>query len=79
MAALLQHGDDLAQRIEQIVKAKYPASVARVYFRADDVLLVLTHAGGGANFPLGPFDKLQHLADDELSKHILRMTSSFDK
>jgi hypothetical protein len=68
--ALLKHSNDLAQRIQQIVKAKYPASVARVFFRTDNVQLVITQDGSGTNFPLGSIDKLQQMADDELNEHI---------
>jgi hypothetical protein len=59
MTALLKHSDDLAQRIQQIARAKYPSCVARVFFPADDVQLVITQDGSGANFPLGSIDKLQ--------------------
>jgi hypothetical protein len=73
MTALLKHGNDLAQRIHQIVKAKYPASVTQVLFRTDNVQLVMTQDGSGANFPLGSIDKLQQMGDDELNEHIWKM------
>jgi hypothetical protein len=76
MAALLKDSDDLAQRIRQIVKVKYPSSVARVFFRTEDVQLVVTQDGSGTNFPLGSIDKLQQMGDDELHEHIWKITAS---
>ena len=75
MTVLLKHGDDLAQRIHQIARAKYPASVARVLVRTDDVQLVITRDGSGANFPLGSIDKLRQMGDDELNEHVWKMTT----
>jgi hypothetical protein len=73
MTAQLKHSNDLAQRIRQIVNAKYPARVTRVFFRTGNVQLVITQDGSGANFPLGSIDKLQQMGDDELNEHIWKM------
>jgi hypothetical protein len=68
--ALLKHSYDLAQPIHQIVQAKHPASVSQVFFRTDNVRLVITHDGGGASFPLGSVEELQQMGDVELNEHI---------
>ena len=65
MTALLKYSDDLAQRIHQIVKVKYPAQFTQVLFHTDRSTCN-TQDGSGATCALGSIDKLQQMGDAEV-------------
>lgn len=69
----LNYNAGLRLQIEQIIKGKYPGSDPRVFFRIDNVQLVFQEGKVERNFALGLSDRMKHMSDEALEKHVWEM------